>query len=502
MIRKSEVRNKKIAAGLSLRLLLAIVLVSLLSPGDSSGFWPFTSREKAYLAKVGDEIVTKAEFLEAIEQLHKSDRAGKALSEQTSFAMQDFGKFLNELIDNKLMVMEAKNLGLHKEAGFITKMDSYALNLYLDKLRRDEILNKVKVEDKEIEDYYQEQIKKKEEEKKKAQEAAAKGKSDKEKSEEEKVDASKEEAKETPNMSARDREAIRKSLFDMKSRAREKEYFDELRKKANVKIDGEVLNALSRDKTDLFNKVVADVNGESIFGIDVVRQMIASKAQGEDAKKNAVEKLILYKLLDLEAMSRGYEDDEAIKPKIKKYMEQQLIEQFRKKVILPSVKVDETDISEYYKANQERYKMPDTVNLRLIHLMDEDEARAVFDEIKKGGDFAYLAKEKSVDPSNEKGGDIGWVPTDQLSDDINKAVREAKEGDVLGPFALQAGYAIIEFHGIEKGGYVPLDKVRKEIDIIIGREKFNAALSGYIKSLRETIPIEIDQRELDRMQGK
>ena len=173
--------------------------------GDSFGFWPFTSKKDVYIAKVGDEIITKDEFLNEVSKLHRSSRAGKALSEQQSFAVQDFGKFLNELIENKLMAVEAKNLGLDKEADFIMDTDNFALNLFLDKLRQEEIFNKVKVEDKEIEDYYNEKLKKKEEEKKKAQEKADKEKAEK--------DSGKKE--EPRKMSATDKESIRKSLFDI-----------------------------------------------------------------------------------------------------------------------------------------------------------------------------------------------------------------------------------------------------------------------------------------------
>lgn len=510
---KSQITNRKPFYNIHLTaysLLLFATAAVLLNPTCSSGFWPFTSEKKEVsIAKVGDHVITRDELLDEINKLHKSSRAGKALSEQKSFAVQDFGKFLNELIDNKLMMIEAKNLGLDKEADFMMAMDNYTLNLYLDKLRQDEIFGKVKVEDKEIEDYYQEQLKKKEEEKKKTREAAEKEKTNKEKTDASKEDlkkvvdvSDKKEKEEAPKMSARDREVIRKGFFDMKSQAREKEYFNELRKKAKVKIEDELLRALSRDKSEFFNKVVADVNGDPILGIDVLRELSASKTQDEDTKKNVVERLILYKMLDREAISRGYEDDEILKSKVRKYREQQLVEQFKRKAVLPSIKVDEADILGYYKANQERYRESDRVNLRMIHLANEDEAKTIFDDIKKGGDFSYLAREKSLDPSKEKGGDIGWMPVNQLSDDINKAILEAKEGDVLGPFSLQAGYAIIQFRGIEKGDYVPLDTVRREIDATIGKERFNDALSGYIKQLRETVPIEIDQRELDRIQGK
>ncbi|MEK7841029.1 MAG: peptidylprolyl isomerase, partial [Deltaproteobacteria bacterium] len=177
-------------------------------------------------------------------------------------------------------------------------------------------------------------------------------------------------------------------------------------------------------------------------------------------------------------------------------------EQFKKKAILPAIKVDENDILDYYKANQENYRGSDRVNLRVMHLRDEDEAKTILDDLKKGGDFSYLAREKSLDPSREKGGDIGWVETNQLSGDINKAIQVAKEGDILGPFSSEAGYSIIEFRGLERGAYIPFDRVRSEIDTIVGRERFNAALNGYIKQLRETVAIEINQKELDKLQGK
>lgn len=476
-------------------LLFAVVSI----PADSSGFWPFTSKkQEPYIARVGDVVITTNEFLEKINELHKSSRAGKAIAEQQSFAAQDFGKFLSEVIDDKLMVQEAINLGLDKEADFIMNTDSYALNLFLERLRQDEIVSKVRVEDKEIEDYYQEQLQKKEEEKKKLLEQTQKEKRDKEKKEDSAVEKKEEPKKMTP----REREAIRNGLLNAKSQEREKEYFAEVRKKAKVRIDAEILSALSRDKTEVFGKVVAEVNGEPIYGLDVLNELRASGAQDEGAKKGALDKLILYKILDQEAMSRGYEKDEVIKEKIRKYREYQLIDQFKRKAILPAIKVDEKEILEYYNANRERYKEPDNVQLRMIYVIDADEARSIVEDLKKGGDFSYIARDKSIDPSKEKGGDIGWVQTNQLSADINNAIQGAKEGDILGPFQLKAGYAILEFMGIERGVYTPLEKVKVEIDTAIGREKFKIALDEYVKRLRERAAIEINKKELDRIQGK
>ncbi|MFP1483026.1 peptidylprolyl isomerase [Escherichia coli] len=46
----------------------------------------------------------------------------------------------------------------------------------------------------------------------------------------------------------------------------------------------------------------------------------------------------------------------------------------------------------------------------IIQTKTEDEAKAVLDELNKGGDFAALAKEKSADIiSARNGGDMGWL---------------------------------------------------------------------------------------------
>src|SRR5882724_6499239 len=54
------------------------------------------------------------------------------------------------------------------------------------------------------------------------------------------------------------------------------------------------------------------------------------------------------------------------------------------------------------------------VRARHILVENEDEAKAILDQIKGGGDFAALAKEKSKDPGAAEGGDLGYFTKDQM----------------------------------------------------------------------------------------
>jgi len=71
-------------------VLSLIFLIVICNSTDSLGFWPFTPKKKDIMAIVGDEIVTKIEFIEEISRLHKSNRAGEALSRESLFAKQNF----------------------------------------------------------------------------------------------------------------------------------------------------------------------------------------------------------------------------------------------------------------------------------------------------------------------------------------------------------------------------------------------------------------------------
>src|SRR5262249_53328715 len=53
------------------------------------------------------------------------------------------------------------------------------------------------------------------------------------------------------------------------------------------------------------------------------------------------------------------------------------------------------------------------VHARHILVPTEDEAKAIEDQLKKGADFAQLAKEKSKDPGAADGGDLGYFTKDQ-----------------------------------------------------------------------------------------
>ena len=490
---------KKAASSLFYRAALLIIAAAFL-PQNAHGFWPFSSgKEEAYVARVGSEVITSAEYLEGIKKLHMSSRVGKSLAETQSFGVQDYRKFLSELIDNRLMKMEAENIGLDKEPELISSMNMYILNMGLGQLRQDEVIARVNVDDAEIEEYHRQQLRQKEEQEKKLKEKqGASEKSDIPKEKPPEASVQEPEKK----MSPKERENIKNTILAGKAAAREKEYFKGLRDRADVKKDEALLKAYQADKPETMDAVLASVDADPIRVRDLVLEFKASKTNDTpSARGQMLDTLILHKLLDRETKMKGYAQRPDFKEKATRYRDALLINGFKRKAIAGGITIEEKEIADYYEKNREKYREPDRVDLSVILVYDKAKAEAVLAELKKGADFAYLAGKDSADKSGEKGGRVGWVNIDFFPVEFREGFYKARNGDYFGPVTVEGANAVVEFHALEKGSYTPLEKISVEIARTIGNERFKAKLDEYLKRLRQAVPVEINEKELRLLEG-
>ncbi|MBA4313169.1 MAG: hypothetical protein C0417_11130 [Chlorobiaceae bacterium] len=74
-------------------------------------------------------------------------------------------------------------------------------------------------------------------------------------------------------------------------------------------------------------------------------------------------------------------------------------------------------------------------------------ARELYNAIKKGKDFAQLARENSQDPgSGSRGGDLGWFNKGKMVKPFEAAAFKAKIGELIAPVRSDFGYHIIKVH--------------------------------------------------------
>lgn len=79
-----------------------------------------------------------------------------------------------------------------------------------------------------------------------------------------------------------------------------------------------------------------------------------------------------------------------------------------------------------------------------ILVKKRSEAEKILEELKKGANFAELAKKYSECPSRKRGGDLGWFGKGKMVPEFEKAAFSLKKGDLSDIVKTQFGYHVIK----------------------------------------------------------
>ena len=127
------------------------------------------------------------------------------------------------------------------------------------------------------------------------------------------------------------------------------------------------------------------------------------------------------------------------------------------------------------------------VSARHILVESEDDAKAISAELKKGGDFAAIAKEKSKDPgSKDSGGDLGFFTKDQMVPEFAEAAFKLDKGQVSDPVKSQFGWHVIRVDDKRAKQPPTFEQVKDQIENFVQRK----AQADLIQKLRADAKIE------------
>lgn len=209
---------------------------------------------------------------------------------------------------------------------------------------------------------------------------------------------------------------------------------------------------------------VATVNGkpvkQAIYDV-IVKDITASGQKVDDNAKNAIiNELVSSELIYQEAQKLGLD----------KQPDFQIREEMAKRKLLTSAflqdYVKKNPVSDAdTKAAYEQYKKAygdKEYSARHILVKTEAEAKDIIAQLNKGGDFAKLAKEKSMDPgSKDKGGDLGWFsPASMVKPFSDVAINLQKGSISANPVQTQFGWHVIKLVDTRPSQPLPYEKLK------------------------------------------
>jgi peptidyl-prolyl cis-trans isomerase C len=242
--------------------------------------------------------------------------------------------------------------------------------------------------------------------------------------------------------------------------------------------------------------VVARVNGVDIkqsdldFAASEVGSRLASLAV-EDRKRVLLQYVIENELMAGAGQTDSLDKADSFPARVKYHERRALRDAFFDIKITGAV--SEADAKQIYDAQIGQLKPEQEVHARHVLLATEAEAKEVAERLKKGDDFAAVAKEKSKDTGAE-GGDLGWFTRGQVLKPVEEAAFALDVGQISEPVQTQFGWHIIKVEEKRDQALPTFDQVKGAIIAQLVQAKAQEVVSG----LRDSAKIEVVDPELKK----
>jgi peptidyl-prolyl cis-trans isomerase C len=237
------------------------------------------------------------------------------------------------------------------------------------------------------------------------------------------------------------------------------------------------------------NPVLAKVNGAEIRASDVAlaeEELGPSLAQMDPAtkKENVLSFLIDMKIVSKEAEDKKIADRDDFKTRLAFARNRLLMDNLL--AVEGKAATTDENMKKVYEDAAKQITGEQEVHARHILVETEDQAKKIADELKKGADFAELAKKDSKDPGASDGGDLGFFTKDQMVPEFSTVAFALEPGKISDPVKTQFGWHVIKVEEKRTRKAPDFEQVKPQIETYVVRK----AQADYVAKLRTATKVE------------
>ncbi len=236
---------------------------------------------------------------------------------------------------------------------------------------------------------------------------------------------------------------------------------------------------------------LATVDSKTIYSTDLdalIRQLPQEQANqftSKEGRRQLLEELIAQELFYLEGKKDKVDESEEFQKMLidaeEKLLKTHMIAKFMMDITVP-----DEEIQKFYDENPNQFIAPDSIRASHILLPDAGQAVTIIEEIKNGKSFEAAAKEYSICPSNQKGGDLSYFSKGQMVPEFEAAAFALEIDEMTEvPVQTQFGYHIIKLTDRKIAQTIPFDAVKENARNYLLREKQNRAFIGKVEELKQ-----------------
>jgi peptidyl-prolyl cis-trans isomerase C len=206
----------------------------------------------------------------------------------------------------------------------------------------------------------------------------------------------------------------------------------------------------------------------------------AVRSMEKDYSETDLRKILLQGYIDYDAWRKGLREHLLIRKIVTKATES-----------MPPV--SHTEIEAYYKSHPEEFQRPIMLKFRQIVTGDKEAAEKIWKQLQQGQDMAQLAREYSITPDAENGGEVGWISEENLEESMGKTIFSLPVGKVSPIVKTTYGYHIFKVLSKRPAGAESLPEAFTEIESKLYYEKESQFYQKWISGLRDIIPVKINK---------
>ena len=178
------------------------------------------------------------------------------------------------------------------------------------------------------------------------------------------------------------------------------------------------------------------------------------------------------------------------------------IQELLDKEVTGKIKVSDEETKAFYDKNPQLFQQPEQINASHILIKVQADAPAdqkaearkkiedVQQKVKKGEDFATLAKTYSEGPSGPKGGDLGYFRRGQMVKPFEEAAFSLKPDETSEIVETQFGYHLIKVNDKKPAKKMTYTEVKDRLSENLKKQKQDSEANAYIETLRKDAKIE------------
>jgi len=166
-------------------------------------------------------------------------------------------------------------------------------------------------------------------------------------------------------------------------------------------------------------------------------------------------------------------------------------------VLGEQILVSAKEAESYYLENRDEFRRPAELRARQMLFDNIEDAEAVLKQLKAGGNFSELARQHSLSPDREDGGNLGYFSKGQLPPEFDQVLFTLGAGQLSDPVESPYGIHLFLVERRRKAGLRPFAAVKSEIISKLSQQREEEAFQKWLEKLHNNTQISVDWQQLE-----